>query len=465
MIQVKDLCKTFSSGTKAIDHLSLEVREGEILALLGPNGAGKTTTIRVLSTLSGFDEGEVIVAGHNVDIAPDQVRSSIGLVAQQTGVDYFLSGRENLLVQGQMYRMKKADIEQRIDELAKYFDLEQALDNQIMTYSGGMRRKLDIATALIHKPKLLFLDEPTLGLDIKSRQSLWQYIRKLNREDGLTILLTTHYLEEADKLSNRVAIIHQGKIQVIDSPDALKSAIHGDAVILNFVEQGTEVGEFTFAMHQDPDVKEVLWQNDKLYLYVDNGGQAVPKFVALASQQGLTIDTLSLARPSLDDVFLKYTGSTMDDNKEDEGEEWWHQWAGKGGGSGKWAKNWEQWQDQLEESGDTDAQQDWSAQWQKWQQNDGSETSTADTTSQGNPWWQPSADDKTKTEDKDSKAWPGRWPQGGGDDSEWTQRRNEGMNAAKQRFEEAGQEWPQEWEQPKADKTDDSDKPADDKSK
>ncbi len=450
MIQVKDLCKTFSSGTKAIDHLSLEVREGEILALLGPNGAGKTTTIRVLSTLSGFDDGEVIVAGHNVDIAPDLVRRSIGLVAQQTGVDYFLSGRENLLVQGQMYRMKKAEIESRIEELAKYFGLEHALDNQVMTYSGGMRRKLDIATALIHKPKLLFLDEPTLGLDIKSRQNLWQYIRKLNREEGLTILLTTHYLEEADKLSHRVAIINQGKIQVVDAPDALKNAIHGDAVILNFVEQGPEVGEFTYAMHEDPDVKEVLWQNDKLYLYVDNGGQAVPKFVALAARQGLTIDTLSLARPSLDDVFLKYTGTTFDDTKEDEGEEWWHQWAGKGGGSGKWAKNWQQWQDQLEEGGDTDAQQDWSKQWQKWQQNDGSDNSSADA-SQGNPWWQPSADDSASA-DSDKKAWPGRWPQDG-EESDWTKRRDEGIAAAKQRFAEAGQEWPQEWQQ--SDKKDD----------
>lgn len=379
MIRVSGLTKIFTTGTKAIDDLSLEVKQGEILALLGPNGAGKTTTIRVLSTLSGFDEGSVEVAGHDVDTNPEAVRRAIGVVAQQTGVDYFLTGRENLMLQGHLYRMPKAEIEKQIEELGNYFGIAGALDRQVMTYSGGMRRKLDIATALIHGPKLLFLDEPTLGLDIKSRQSLWQYINKLNREKGLTILLTTHYLEEADSLSHRVAIINQGKIQVVDTPEALKNDIHGDAVVLNFADQGPSVGDFTFAMHEDPSVQNVVWQNDSLYVYVDNGGEAVPRFVRKASEMGLTIKSLSLARPTLDDVFLKFTGAKLDDAQEEEGEEWWHQWAGKGGGGGKWQKNWEKWQTQLEESGSEEEKQGWQAQMQKWQSNDAAASQPAAT--------------------------------------------------------------------------------------
>ncbi len=380
MIRVSGLTKIFATGTKAIDDLSLEVKQGEILALLGPNGAGKTTTIRVLSTLSGFDEGSVTVAGHDVDVDPEAVRRAIGLVAQQTGVDYFLTGRENLTTQGHLYRMGKAEIEKRIDELAGYFGLTDALDRLVTTYSGGMRRKLDIATALIHNPSLLFLDEPTLGLDIKSRQSLWQYINKLNREQGLTILLTTHYLEEADHLSHRVAIISRGKIQVIDTPEALKNNIHGDAVMLTFADQSPNVGDFTFAMHEDPTVQNVVWQNDNLYIYVDNGGEAVPRFVRLAEEKGLTIKSLSLAHPTLDDVFLKYTGTTLDETKEEEGEEWWHQWAGKGGGGGKWQKNWEKWQDKIETTGSEADKQGWQAQMQKWQGDDSSTQEVASAT-------------------------------------------------------------------------------------
>ena len=368
MIRVNGLTKIFSSGLKAINQLDLEVRKGEILALLGPNGAGKTTTIRVLSTLSGFDEGEVVVAGHNVDVEPEKVRCKIGLVAQQTGVDYFLTGRENLELQGRLYRMPKQEIVKRIEELGEYFELGDALDRTVMTYSGGMRRKLDIATALIHKPEIVFLDEPTLGLDIKSRQSLWQYIRKLNKEQGLTILLTTHYLEEADQLSDRVAIIANGQIRVIDDPETLKNDIHGDSVILTFDTDGPEVGDFTYALHDDPDIKDIVWDNDNIHLYVDDGSKAVPKFVALATEKGVGIKTLQLAHPTLDDVFLKYTGTTLEDSGEEEGEEWWHQWAGKGGGNGKWEKNWQKWQDQLDETGTEEQKSSWAEHAQQWQQ-------------------------------------------------------------------------------------------------
>ncbi|MEQ6342729.1 MAG: ATP-binding cassette domain-containing protein [Gammaproteobacteria bacterium] len=339
MIQASGLTKIFPSGTKAVDGLDLHVKEGEIFALLGPNGAGKTTTIRICSTLSGFDAGNVQVAGYDVDKDPEKVRESIGVVAQQTGIDYFLTGRENLVLQGHLYRMKKADIQKRVEELAAYFELKDSLDQLVATYSGGMRRKLDIATALIHRPKIVFLDEPTLGLDIKSRKNLWAYIEKLNRELGLTILLTTHYLEEADKLSHQVAIINAGKIRITGTPEELKTGIHGDSVQLTFEQNDAQVGAFAHTLKNQPEIKDTVWQGNKLHIYVENGAASVPRIALIASQQGVNIKTLSLSRPTLDDVFLKYTGSSLEEVKEDTGQEWWMQWAGKGGG-GNWQKKW-----------------------------------------------------------------------------------------------------------------------------
>lgn len=351
MIQVHGLIKVFPSGNRALAGLEMSVEPGEIMALLGPNGAGKTTAIRILTTLSGFDAGEVRVAGLDVDKEPEQVRLSIGLVAQNTGIDYFLSGRENLLLQGQMYRMKAADIRARIDELAKYFGLTEALDRQVMGYSGGMRRKLDIATALIHRPKVLFLDEPTLGLDIKSRKSLWSYIEKLNKEMGLTILLTTHYLEEADKLSHRVSIINAGSIRRVGTPEELKNSIHGDALTLTFERQDNTADAFAAAVKQQGLATGSVWEGSKLHLYVNEGAASVPSIMSLAGTHGAMVTSLSLSRPSLDDVFIKYTGTSMEGPEEEEGEPWWKQWAGKGGGGDwqKWAKKWQQ------EGGDTES--------------------------------------------------------------------------------------------------------------
>ena len=343
MIQVSGLTKTFPGGKKAIDALDLNIRQGEIIGLLGPNGAGKTTTIRVLSTLSGFDDGKVRVAGFDVDVDPEKVRESIGVVAQQTGVDYFLTGRENLDIQGRLYRMKKSDIQSRIQELASYFELQDSLDKQVMTYSGGMRRKLDIATALIHKPKLLFLDEPTLGLDIKSRKNLWTYIEKLNKEFGLTILLTTHYLEEADKLAHRVAIINAGKIRIVGTPEELKSSVGGDSLALTFEQQSPQTQAFAQHLIAQGYAKNSVWDGPRLHLYVQSGAESVPKIARSAGEWGIAIVALTLARPSLDDVFLKYTGTSFEGTAtEDGGDEWWKQWAGKGGGTGKWQQKWQE---------------------------------------------------------------------------------------------------------------------------
>ena len=352
-IQIKGLTKIYPPDNRAVDTLDLEIKEGEIMALLGPNGAGKSTTIRAASTLCGFEEGNVVVSGFDVDTNSLEVRQAIGVVAQQTGIDYFLTGRENMVLQGHLYRMKKADINDRIAELAAYFELDNSIDNLVSTYSGGMRRKLDIACALIHRPKILFLDEPTLGLDIKNRKILWRHIDKLNKEFGLTILLTTHYLEEADSLSHQVAIINNGKVQVVDTPDALKNSIHGDSITVSFDDVGkNEQGFFHFAQQQ-PYVKGSTWEDNKLHLYVKDGGANVAALMAIAAENKALITNLSLSRPTLDDVFLKYTGSSILETKEEEGDEWWKQWAGKGGNTGKWKSQWGA-DDNDSEEGDED---------------------------------------------------------------------------------------------------------------
>ncbi len=338
MIVVENLKKTFASGVTAIDALSLEVRGAEICALLGPNGAGKTTTIRVLTTLAGFDDGRVSVAGYNVDTEPARVRQAIGLVTQQTGVDFLLTGRENMTLQGRLHRLPKTRLAERIDRLSEYFQLADHLDQPVMHYSGGLRRRLDIATALIHEPKVLFLDEPTLGLDIHSRKMLWQLIDKLNREQQLTILLTTHYLEEAEHLAHRVAIMTAGKISVIDAPRTLIDSIGGQSLILTLEDGGTTMTTLQHALEGLPFVREQRFVGNELHVYVDNGAESVPKIVRAADELGITLKTLSLARPNLDDVFLKYTGQTLDSDNDQTEQPWWQQWAGKG--SGTWQKKW-----------------------------------------------------------------------------------------------------------------------------
>ena len=390
-ILIKNLTKIYPPNNKAIDELDLSVNNSEVMALLGPNGAGKTTTIRVLSTLSGFDSGQVIVAGLNVDIAPDKVRQTIGVVAQQTGIDYFLTGRENMRLQGHLYHMKKNDIDARITELAEYFDLIQQLDNVVSTYSGGIRRKLDIATALIHRPKILFLDEPTLGLDIRSRKTLWKHIEELNTNFGLTILLTTHYLEEADSLADRVAIINAGKIRIIDTPDELKNSIKGDSVIISFDKIAQNEQSFAYLAKQQDYISDTVWEGNNLHLYVENGAESVPKLMILASQNQVDVKSLALSRPSLDDVFLKYTGSSMQGPQEETTDEWWKQWAGKGGG--KWQGKWENDTDQEENKENTTDESWQDKQWpsgsDQWNKNDQTPTES----------WQ---------DDDQSKSWPNK---------------------------------------------------------
>jgi len=396
-ILIKNLTKIYPPNRKALDDLDLSVNNSEVMALLGPNGAGKTTTIRVLSTLSGFDSGQVIVAGMDVDIAPDKVRQTIGVVAQQTGIDYFLTGRENMRLQGHLYHMKNNDIDDRIKELAEYFELSDQLDNVVSTYSGGIRRKLDIATALIHRPKILFLDEPTLGLDIRSRKTLWNHIEELNTNFGLTILLTTHYLEEADSLSHRVAIINTGKIQIIGTPDELKNSIKGDSVVISFEKIAESEQSFAYLAKQQDYIEETVWEGNNLHLYVANGAECVPKLMVLASQNNVVVKSLALSRPSLDDVFLKYTGASIQGPQEESTDEWWKQWAGKGGGKwqGKWVDN-----DNQDGNGETTSEESsqdkqWPSGTGQWNENDQSSTGSWQDEQQTGSW-----PDKDKWGDK-----------------------------------------------------------------
>lgn len=340
MITIEKLVKIFPSGARVLNELSLEVGEGEILALLGPNGAGKTTTIRALTTLCGFDSGKITLAGHDIDREPEAIRASIGLVAQQTGVDYFLTGRENLRLFGHLYHLSSRDIDQRISELAGYFELASVLDDVVTTYSGGTRRRLDIATALMHRPKVIFLDEPTLGLDIHSRRNLWRYVRKLNTELNLTILLTTHYLEEADHLAHRVAIINKGRICAVDTPQGLKRQVGGDAIIVK-VDGGPEkLNLLQHDLQTNPLVRKLIREDERLNVYVDHGAASISAIAVRASELQIIMREVTLTQPNLDDVFLQHTGNRMDSDTTDAQQPWWQQWAGKSGGSGKWAKKW-----------------------------------------------------------------------------------------------------------------------------
>jgi len=366
MIKTYSLTKVYSSGVKALDNLSIQVYEGEIFGFLGPNGAGKSTTIKILTTLSRPTAGSAWVGGYNVLTEPEKVRCSIGYVAQETGVDYFLTGRENLILQGRLYRMDTRAIHDRVEELLELFDLKESADSLVSTYSGGMRRKLDIATAMIHHPRILFLDEPTLGLDPHSRSNLWNYIRMLNRELKVTIFLTTHYLDEADKLSHRIGILHKGNIKVVDSPEALKDSIKGDSINLSLTGAARE--KAISLLRGNWLVKDLLCEDEHVRVYVNNGGEAIPALMKLLNEHGVEITSLSISRPSLDDVYLKYSGVSFKEGESAAGDNpWWAQWK-KGG----WGKNWKGGKGWDQEGEGKDGE------WQKWSQGDGKGD---------NDWW------------------------------------------------------------------------------
>ena len=307
-IDVKGLVKTYPKGVRALDGVSFDVAAGSVFGLLGPNGAGKSTTVKILTTLSRPDQGEAVVAGIDVLRRPDRVRRAIGCVAQNSGVDVQATGRENMLLQGRLYGMGGRVLEQRVDTLLERFGLAEAARRVTRTYSGGMQRKLDVALGLVHRPEVLFLDEPTTGLDPEARTDMWSEIERLTGEEGLTILLTTHYLEEADRLARRLAIVDQGKIVAQGSPDELKSELHGDAVHIE-LDAPEANGRVAAALAPLSEVHDVVVEHGRLlHARTDNGARAVPVMLQALEAQGLPVVSVTVARPSLDDVYLMHTG-------------------------------------------------------------------------------------------------------------------------------------------------------------
>jgi ABC-2 type transport system ATP-binding protein len=313
-IVVAGLKKTYPKGVRALDGVSFAVREGEVFGLLGPNGAGKSTTVRVLATLTRPDAGRAEVAGRDVLKAPAAVRRAIGYVAQQSGVDREGTGRENLTLQGRMHGMGGKALRRRVQELLELLGLADAADRMVRTYSGGMKRRLDIALGLVNQPAVLFLDEPTTGLDPEARVLMWGELERLATEEALTILLTTHYLEEADRLADRLAIVSRGKVVVEGTPENLKRGLRGDAVTVELDDgRAADAEEVVRALGA---VHETNLDGSVLRTRVENGGTAVPGILSALEGRGIPVASVTVSRPSLDDVYLHYTG--RDFSSEDE---------------------------------------------------------------------------------------------------------------------------------------------------
>jgi len=310
-IETKSLTKSFGDVT-AVDDVSFSVKTGEIFGFLGPNGAGKSTTMMILTTLLKPTSGHALISEFDVMNDAKRVRENIGYVQQETTVDEYLTGRENLLLQAKLNHIPKNEINSRIDEVLELIELSEKQNDSVVTYSGGMRKRLDIAGGLLHRPKVLFLDEPTVGLDIQTRRKIWEYIKKIHTEFDMTIFLSTHYMEEADNLCDRVGIIDGGKIQVIDSPENLKNAM-GNEVISIILEDDSVSDSFLSKLKEIEFVKNIKEDGTKLTMFVSNGTEVIPKIFQIASDQKIKIITISLTRPTLDDVFISYTGHEIRD--------------------------------------------------------------------------------------------------------------------------------------------------------
>ena len=306
IISVKDLVEVYPDGTKAVDGISFDVKEGEFFGFLGPNGAGKSTTIKVLTTLLRKTSGTATVAGIDLDRSPKEIRKVIGVSSQEISLDVDLTGRENLRLQARLQQLHGRDVEGRVDELLKLVQLSDVADKSAGRYSGGMRKRLDLASALIHRPRLLFLDEPTTGLDAQSRTAIWEYLEDLNRKEGITIFLTTQYLEEADRLCRQLSIIDHGKLIANGSPSELKGGLGGDTIAMT-LDPSTRA-KAKELLKTVGGVSNVLDSDGGVVAYAKNGGEIVAEVVTTLDRNGIRPSFLSISSPTLDDVFLKHTG-------------------------------------------------------------------------------------------------------------------------------------------------------------
>jgi ABC-2 type transport system ATP-binding protein len=323
IVEVKELRKVFAPDIVAVEGISFQVQRGEIFGFLGPNGAGKSTTIKILTTLLAKTSGTATIDGLDIDKDQKEVRRIIGYSSQEVGVDDDLTGRENLMLQCRFHHMTKEKSEENVQSLLETVKLVEAADRRLSTYSGGMRKRLDLASALVSDPKVLFLDEPTTGLDPQSRQDIWEYVKKLNQK-GVTIFLTTQYMEEADQLANRLCIVDKGRIIVEGTPKDLKSRIGADVITLRFKGSVDACAKASQAIKGLAGVKEIgicpadFSTESGLTVLAHDGASLVSELVKAVDTAGVTISNLTLSAPTLDEVFLKLTGRTLNviDRKE-----------------------------------------------------------------------------------------------------------------------------------------------------
>ena len=312
-IEINSLTKSFGDFN-AVDDITLKIESGEIFGFLGPNGAGKSTTMMILTTLLKPTSGNALVQGYDVQSQGKKVRENIGFVQQDISVDEYLTGRENLILQARISRIPKSEVSSRIDEVLELVELKERQNQASITYSGGMRKRLDIASGLLHRPKVLFLDEPTVGLDIQTRRKIWEYIRKIHKEFGMTIFLSTHYMEEADKLCDRIGIIDNGKIQAIDKPSTMKNALGDDRISFTLVDGIDNRDSLIKKIEEIDFVKEIKLKEDEITVFSSQSTDVIPKIFQISNDMEMKINTISLTQPTLDDVFISYTGHNLRDD-------------------------------------------------------------------------------------------------------------------------------------------------------
>lgn len=306
-IEVENLTKKFANFT-AVEAVTFRVKQGELFGLLGPNGAGKTTIINILATLLNPTSGSAKVAGFDVVKEKKTVRKNIGIVFQEPAIDEYLTGRENLEFHSVMYGIQAAERKKRMEEVLELVELKDKADILVKNYSGGMKRRLEIARGLMHKPRVLFLDEPTLGLDAQTRRHIWDYVKKLNAENGITIILTTHYMEEADYLCDRLAIIDFGKIVALDTSENLKNILGGDVISVEAIPLDRAFESFR-GFHW---IKKISKHNGTIDLNVERGEEKIPLLTKIDQKEpGFVIKSINLRKPTLEDVFLHFTGRTI----------------------------------------------------------------------------------------------------------------------------------------------------------
>jgi len=316
VIKVEGLTKIFNHELKAVDHVNFSVKQGEIFGFLGPNGAGKTTTINMLITILKPTEGKASILGCDIAKQSNEVRSSIGLVPQEYTADDDLTGNENILLCADLYGIPRGTSKKRAIELLQLVELIEFKDKKVQTYSGGMRRRLELACGLINRPKVLFLDEPTLGLDVQTRAATWNYIKTLKKEYGMTLFMTTHYLEEADALCDRIAIIDHGRIVVIGTPSELKDSLGGDIITLTIAKDV----DITELIKKITHVKDVKKENGSYMIKSEIGEVTAPLIIEALRKENHVVTRLSLTKPTLNEVYLLYTGKSMRDATDESGD-------------------------------------------------------------------------------------------------------------------------------------------------